>query len=198
MEFRNTPPAPPIPERDTSSLIEDLCIALRNVAVWDHSLPSDPRAVRFVEEVAALESELSSRHATIEPRISTLSLQTGWQMELLLRECLLFPSVIPYVREADGVRRVLRCISCRQADAPDRNGLLVCLACLKRAIQAAQQGAPLQGFLVLRSHTPSLWCAHAGPDTVLLAPDGFDAITPPTYCYECLTAELIRRQGAGA
>ena len=54
MELRNTPPKPDISERPTPQFIEDICIALRNVAVMDYSLPNSEQAVGYVEEVKTI------------------------------------------------------------------------------------------------------------------------------------------------
>ena len=62
--MRNTPPALPIEQRETSELIEDLCIALRNVGgCW---FPvDDGRATEFIAEVQQIHTELVLRQIDV-------------------------------------------------------------------------------------------------------------------------------------
>jgi hypothetical protein len=118
VEVRNTRPDPPIFSRDSETLLEDLCLALRNVAVWDSDLPDGQRVAKFVAEASAVHAELVKREVNYEDRVHELSTETGWQMGTLLEDCLGFPTTSPYVREADGVRRRFRCPLCRKAEVP--------------------------------------------------------------------------------
>jgi hypothetical protein len=45
--MQSTPPPLPMKQRPTDELIEDLCLALRDVGVRDYSLPNDERTSRF-------------------------------------------------------------------------------------------------------------------------------------------------------
>ena len=74
--------------RDSHELIEDLCFALRNVAVGNYGLPQDQRIVRHIGEVKALYAEILKRDVNTDVRIRQLSGETGWQMEVLLADCL--------------------------------------------------------------------------------------------------------------
>ena len=59
--MRNTLPEPPVEERDTTKLIEDLCLALRDVGVRDHGLPDDERSIAAITSVQQLHAELEKR-----------------------------------------------------------------------------------------------------------------------------------------
>src|SRR5262245_9676951 len=131
--MRDTPPKKLIGQRETDELIEDLCLELRDVGVGDYGLPDDKRAISSIREVQHISAEIKSRNADnadFKDRIKRLSAETGWQMERLLQECLLYPEVIPYVREHDGVRRAFRCSICEKREVPDRDGIWLCDDCL--------------------------------------------------------------------
>lgn len=100
--MRATPPKLPIPERNIEALLEDLCIALRDVGIWDYELPQGKRVIEHINQVKAIYTELQNRSVQIMPRITRLSEETSWQMEHLLNDCLSYPQVTPYVREKDG------------------------------------------------------------------------------------------------
>ena len=118
--MRNTSPEPPAEQRDTSTLIEDLCLALRDVGVQNFHLPDNERGVASIEKVQQIHAELKRRAADYQARLARLTEETKWQMEPLLQECLAYPEVVPYVREADGVRRFFRCYVCQKREFPDR------------------------------------------------------------------------------
>ena len=69
----NTPPDPPIRDRDTKKLVEDLCIALRNVGVWDHELPGGDTVRSFIEETKIIHAELKGRGVDVDTRVAQLS-----------------------------------------------------------------------------------------------------------------------------
>lgn len=128
--MKNTPAELPIEHRETEGLVEDLCLALRDVGIRDYCLPKDKEAVSVVLRVQQLHGELSRRGTEITHHLERLSEETSWQMMPLLRDCLMFPEVIPYVRERDGIRRVLRCPACRKREISRREGAVwLCNAC---------------------------------------------------------------------
>jgi hypothetical protein len=194
--MRNTPIPPPFERRSNDDLIDDLCIALRNVGVWDYSLPKDERAVSYVNEVKEIYRELKKRQVQFTPRIELLSQETKWQMSQLLEECLQYPSVIPYVREADGVRRALRCSLCGARERPiDDERYRVCDTCLQECITAINAKKPLKGVVLYRSYNPDRRCRHAGEETVLIGFEDYEeGWLLAGYCRECLEQELARRQ----
>jgi ribosomal protein L37AE/L43A len=129
--MKNTPAVLPIEQRETEVLVEDLCLALRDVGVSDYDLPEGEQAVSAVLRVQQLHSELSRRGTDIARRLERLSEETSWQMMPLLRDCLMYPDVIPYVRERDGIRRALRCPACRERELSrgEVSSVWLCDAC---------------------------------------------------------------------
>src|SRR5256712_7680878 len=114
VEFRNTPPRPPIPKRTTNELVEDLCLALRAVGVeevW-------PASGESVAEALALAAELDARGVSFADRLNRLSEETGLLMPKLLEECRRCPEEVPHVTEFDGVRRRLRIRYCQKDGQP--------------------------------------------------------------------------------
>ncbi|HWS54313.1 MAG TPA: hypothetical protein VN228_09310 [Pyrinomonadaceae bacterium] len=139
--MKNTPPELPVERRETEELVEDLCLALRDVGIRDYLLPGGEEAVSAVLRVQRLHGELSRRGADITPRLERLSEETSWQMTPLLRDCLAYPDVTPYVRERDGIRRVLRCPNCREREISGREGALwLCDACKAESAVSGLRG----------------------------------------------------------
>jgi hypothetical protein len=140
--MKNTPAEPPIEQRETGELVEDLCLALRDVGVGDHNLPDGEWVVSAVLRVRRLHDELSRRGADVTRRLERLSEETSWQMTPLLRDCLMYPEVIPYVRERDGVRRALRCLACRKRDVigPKGVGVWLCETCAAKPAAGGVRG----------------------------------------------------------
>ena len=104
MEMRSTPPRVPIERRDTETLPEDLCIALRNVALWEYDLPRGQRVLEQIEEVKSIHAELVIRESTLMIGCGDCPRRECGEMTMLLKECLTFPAAIPYVRGATGIR----------------------------------------------------------------------------------------------
>lgn len=190
--MKNTSPELPIEQLGTSRLIEDLCLALRDVGVRDYDLPNNERAISFVEKVKQIHTELKKRGADFQSRISQLSQETSWQMEQLLEDCLAYPTVIPYVRESDGVRRSFRCSACRKRELFDRNGIYLCDVCLSQSAESMQNKVPLYDLLLFRTYNESKWCKHADSETVLMAFDDYDSIDN-AWCQKCIIEEQERR-----
>lgn len=190
--MRNTLPEPPVEQRDTPKLIDDLCLALRDVGVRDYGLPDDERGLASIECVQQIHSELEKRGVDYRSRITQLSEETKWQMELLLRECLAYPEVVPYVREADGVRRAFRCSICRKREFPDHTGLVLCTTCLRQSAESIRKRVPWGGLLLLRIYNESYWCRHADAETVMAAFDDYETLGYG-WCAQCITEELERR-----
>lgn len=184
-------------QRETEALVEDLCLALRDVGVGDYGLPSDERAAAAVTRVQQLYGELSRRGADVTPRLARLSEETSWQMCELLRDCLAYPEVVPYVREHDGIRRALRCPTCREHELPGREGLAIwlCDACLEEAAESFRRRTPMRELLLLRAYNEFVWCRHADAETVLMAFDGYDGLEGAAWCARCVEEEQARRAG---
>lgn len=190
--MRNTLPEKPIEQRDTPKLIEDLCVALRDVGVRDFDLPNNERGLASIECVQQIHAELEKRAVDYRLRVAQLSDETKWQMERLLRECLAYPEVVPYVREADGVRRAFRCRVCRKREFPDHKGLLLCNTCLAQSSESIRQRVPWGGLLLLRIYNDTYWCRHANAETVMAAFDDYETLGY-AWCAQCIIEEQERR-----
>jgi hypothetical protein len=196
---RDTPPPPPVEERETEDLLEELGLALRDAANWSDGLPDDARAVAHVERVQRAHAELARRGVEPGPSLAELSERTGWLMAPFLEECLRFPvsaphaATAPEVRAGDGVRHWHRCPRCRAAELPDKTGIWLCDGCLAAAADALRDRTPLSRLLVFRSYSPEKWCAHADAETVLVAEE-WDEVGP-CYCARCVADEQQRRAG---
>jgi hypothetical protein len=98
--------------------------------------------------VRSIYEELVARKVDLTSPIALLSDQTSWQMSVLLEDCLLFPKILPYVREKDEVRRYLRCHLCRQRERPiDAKLFWFCDVCMQRALDAVQARKPAKGLI---------------------------------------------------
>ena len=190
--MQNTPPLLPVAQRPTDELIEDLCLALRDVGVRTYSLPKDEWAISAVRGVQEIHALLEQRKIDFRARIERLSEETSWQMDTLLQECLAFPDVVPYVRDADGVRRALRCNICQKREYPDREGIWLCEVCLVQAKDSIENCVPMKGMILLRIYNEEYWCKHADSETILIAFDDYETLGN-AYCNECLSEEEIRR-----
>jgi len=192
--MRDTAPRQAIERRATDELLDDLCLALRDVGVRDYCLPDDESVTSFIKEVQLISSELKQRNTDFKNWIERLSDETGWQMEQLLQECLLYPEVIPYVRERDGVRRVFRCSICGKRERPNLDGICLCDECLSEAIESIRRRKPSKGLILFRTYNETKRCKHADSETVLMAfDDEYDFQMENSYCEQCLIEEQRRR-----
>ncbi|MBA3533633.1 MAG: hypothetical protein H0T73_17085 [Ardenticatenales bacterium] len=185
--MRPSPTKQPISERDSELLLEELCIALRNVGVHDWYLPDGERIVQDIEEVKGIYTELERRDSPVIPRITRLSEETTWQMEILLEECLSYPQRMPYVREKDGIRRRFRCHVCGKGERPlDDEEFWMCDGCIREVIDAIRVCTPIKGIVLLRTYNEDKRCLHADADTVLAYYDNYDYEWCGGWCEECL------------
>lgn len=192
----NTPPRLPIRERPSPELVEALCIELRHVACADYELPSGGQVVGHVREVAAIQQELQRRGVDFRPRLELLTEETKWQMLPLLEDCVAYPQSLPYVRALDGVRRTLRCQSCRKAERPvDAKLFWYCERCMETLAEAVRQRSPAPGIVLFRTYNPECRCVHATDDTVLAADSYLDQLSG--VCERCIREEIERRKGGG-
>lgn len=190
----NTPPRPPIRERPSEELLEDLCIELRHVACEDYELPAGERVVGHVREVAAIRQELQSRGVDFRRRLEVLTEETRWQILPLLDDCVAYPHSLPYVRELDGIRRALRCSLCQKAERPlDAKLFWYCERCMHTLAEAVRQRSPVQGIVLFRTYNPECRCPHASDDTVLAAESYMDQLSG--VCARCIQEEIERRRG---
>jgi hypothetical protein len=190
-EMHDTPPPPPIHQRDTRTLVEDLCVELRNVGVYDSGLPDGSRVLAAIGAVREIAAELGSRGVDYSARLAELSEQTRWRMADLLADCLAFPKTTPYVRATDGIRRTLRCGLCRQADYPPGASQRICDDCPRRVVNAIEQRSPIDGIVLFRTYSPRARCTHADSETVLAVVFWTDDVDG--QCRTCFQDELDRR-----
>ena len=164
----NTPPNLPIKDRDSNKLLEDLCIALRNVGTSDHELPGGDVVRNHIDEVRKIHAELQRRTMDLSCRISQLSRESGWLMEDLLKDCLDFPKSLPYVKEGDGIRRYFRCWLCAEREfTPDTKRFLLCEECLHRVLNDIRRRIPSSGVMLYRTYNEEKCCHHANSETVV-------------------------------
>lgn len=180
-------------------LLEDLCIALRDVAVREGSLPRSEDAQTAVRQAVEIAAELDVRGVTTSERLDRLAQETGWLMNQLLDDCKQFPRVVPRVRELDGIRRYLRCGYCKAAERPEddvRWG--ACDACLRRIVESLDSLNLLEGTVLFRTYNAEWRCEHADADTVLLAANFYEeGFLGPGACRRCLENELTQREAKG-
>ncbi len=188
----NTPPRQPIHECSNEELLTDLCRELRHVAVSESDLPRGEHVVQHVREVRAIHTELAARRVDCRLRLEQLSEETGWQIPMLLGECLAYPEQLPYVREPDGIRRFLRYQLCSKAERiPDAKLFWFCNACMGRVLNAVRQRTPIPGIYLFRTYSPECRCAHADAETVLATDHYSDVMYG--VCDRCLCEEIERR-----
>ena len=190
----DTPPRPPIRDRPSQELVEDLCIELRHVACGDYDLPTGEWVAGHVRQVAAIHQELRNRGVDFSRPLEVLTKETKWQILPLLDDCVAYPQSLPYVREMDGIRRTLRCQLCQKAERPaDAKLFWYCELCMHTLVEAVHQRAPVQGIVLFRTYNPECRCSHAGDDTVLAADSYIDQLSG--VCERCIWEEIERRKG---
>jgi len=198
VEFRDSPLRPPIGHRDTAELLEDLCLALRNVAVREDRLPNGEGARETVQEVVELAAELDRRGVKSKTRLDRLSQETGWQMNELLADCRSYPNVIPWVRESDGIRRCFRCAYCKQAERPEDDvRYRACNRCLEQIIRSFDSLRSVVGTVLFRTFSADWRCKHADSETVLVGVDQYEELLlGPGECVICVKELLKAREDA--
>lgn len=200
--MRPTDPPPPQSERASQTLIEELCLALRDVGVRSQFLPYGgplPDLAFEVERVRTVANELRLRAVDVTERLDTLTQETQWQMRELFSECMRYPETHPWVRDAkSGLRIALRCEGCGTKAFPEQSRRLrLCDDCLTIMDTALATAKPMQRLLLYRTYTPEARCEHAGDDTVLgVYPwtTEWSEDFPVGFCRTCLSLELARRR----
>ena len=84
VEFRNTPPKPPISERTDKEVVEALCIALREVGVSNGILPDGEQIREEIKTAQDIYKEIVKRDINISRRIKKLAKETKWPMVRLV------------------------------------------------------------------------------------------------------------------
>ena len=197
--MRSSDPRPPLTEWATGEVIEELCLALRDVGVHDSGGTLSDWSQKAIERVRTADRELRSRHVDVDQRIANLSEETGWRMRELFNECREYPDTRPRLREKDGIRRALRCHGCSASERPEGDEkYFLCDSCLKKVAGAIQEKRPMPALLLMRSYTPEARCQHADDDTVVAVYPwyGMNDDVGQGFCMTCIGDEL-RRRGAG-
>jgi hypothetical protein len=92
-----------------NKLIEKLCIELRYVGCGDTSLPNDIQTINHILEVKKI-SKILNNHTKqttqLSKRLKQLTKETKWLMEDLYKDCIDYPSTIPYVKLLNGKKRI--------------------------------------------------------------------------------------------
>ncbi|MFC4321730.1 hypothetical protein [Litchfieldia salsa] len=193
---RDTKNKQPINKRYDKELLEDLCIALRNVGVFDYDLIyKDTYELEHIEEVKKIHNELMLRNIDLSPRIKKLSDETKWRMEELLSECLQYPEVLPLVKDEDGIRRRLRCSLCNKGEyRVDDQKFLVCKQCLTEIKNAILSKKPIENVLLFKTYNTEVWCEHSDCDTLLamLMDKEYSEVWSEAFCIQCIEEELIK------
>jgi hypothetical protein len=200
--MRPTDPLPPRNERRTEELLEELCIALREVGLSTKFLPytePDPDIVEEVDRVRAIENELRARRVESMSRLELLSDETGWSMPDLLLEIRAYPGVRPWVRgRQNGLRIATTCEACGAREfPPDSRRIRICDRCLGVLESSLATAAIKDRMLLYRTYASDARCAHANDDTVLgVYPwiKEWSEDFPVGLCRECVAQELSRRR----
>jgi hypothetical protein len=199
--MRSTPPPPPLAVRSSDEVLEELCLALRDVGVSTRFLPYRPPDPDIADEIArvrAADAELLRRGLDPTPRLAILTTETKWLMRELREECLRFPAVLPWVREAkDGIRIAMRCSACGIREFPeDSRTIRLCDGCLGVLDEALSSRTAREDLLLYRTYNREARCEHADDDTVLgvypWSPEWSDDF-PTGLCHFCVSRELSRR-----
>jgi hypothetical protein len=196
--MRPSEPKPEIHLRDTETLVEDLCGALRDVGVHDWDLTSSDRGLDAIQRVKDIDTELRKRGARLEARLAELVEQTGWNLVELLGQCRQYPEVRPRLRERDGIRRAFRCVACQKAECPEGDtSFHLCDGCLRTLQRGLREPRDVPNMFLFRSFTSNGRCEHADADTVLGIFPWYvnDTDAGPGFCARCVEQEFARRAG---
>jgi hypothetical protein len=179
VEFRDTPPKPPISERTDKEIVEALCIGLREVGGCNGILPDGDGVRGKIQAVQEIYKEIVKRDIDIRRRIKKLSKQTKWPMVRLLDETIRFPEAVPYLEE---------------------NPKLVCRECVEKtyakdALLGLCDGCLDKGIGLLESDSPDMRVLSCSTcDKKERAYYVYDGESDRCYCIECLKSEKERRE----
>jgi hypothetical protein len=201
--MRPTESPPPRSERPSDELIEELCLALRDVGVATQFLPfrgPEPDIEKQVDRVQAVSRELQRREVDPGPRLDLLTAETGWSMGELLDECRKYPAARPWMRSTkDGLRIAMRCVGCAEHEFPSESRRIrLCDRCLETLDAALVSRTGSDHMLLYRTYTRDARCEHAGDETVLgvypWSPEWSEDF-PVGLCRECVSEEVKTRRG---
>ena len=202
--MRTRDPIPNLAEQNLETLIDELCLALRDVGVSTQYLPEvrPPQDISHaVGIVQCLAEELRRRDTDLTPRLKTLSEETKWKMSDLYAECLSYPATRPWVKAAsDGLRIALRCKACDKNEFPEHSQRLrLCCSCLDNFDTALAMATPREFLLLYRTYTKDARCEHADDDTVLGVYPWvleYSDCFPLGFCRICIANEQSKRSSS--
>ena len=181
MEVRNTPPRPPLPEWDDSSVLEEMCLALRDVGVANPELPDGEYVRIAVTRAKALGAELIARGIDPKPRLERLSSETGWDTVALYRDTLAFPDAVPYLETTPEPT----CGNCG-CSILRRATIGLCKECLIYGIDLLRSGGS-------ESHLETCTICERQERGFLVYAKGLEWMN---YCHRCLEEERARLYAA--
>jgi len=201
MIYRSSRPRRPSEQVSSVQLLNELLIALRDVidsekilAAFAHRCEPEgtdfDKARALVERVCKLYHSLEKRSEDISEALEEVSNHSGIDMKELLLDCLEFPSVVPYVRDLNGLRRLFLCF-CGKREAVDREGLGLCNQCLYLALDCVREKKKTKGFVLYRAYSSEIRCRHADFETVLITLYK-EGRWLPAWCEICLLQEKQR------
>jgi hypothetical protein len=197
--MRNSEPRPSLSDLPSGDVVEELCLALRDVGTHDSWGDLSDWSKAAIERAQAADLELRSRGVDASERVVGLSVETGWRLDDLLEQCRKYPSLRPRLREGDGIRRALRCHGCSARERPESDErYFLCHQCLGKVAAAIRDLKALPALLLMRTYTPEARCGHSDDDTVVAVYPwyGMHDDVGPGFCATCIDEEL-RRRGAG-
>ena len=199
--MRPTDPQPALSLRSPEELLDELCIAVRAVGVSTRYLPCGPVDLDLTDEIRRVHDvdvELKKREIDPASRLAVLTHETRWMMPELYQECLGWPEVRPWVRDAvDGLRLAALCPACCKAEFPiDCRTIRLCDGCLDFLDAAIAAATARDHLLLYRTYTQEARCEHADDETVLgvypWSPEWSENF-PVGLCRVCIQAEHTRR-----
>jgi hypothetical protein len=174
--------------------LEDLCLALRDVTVFNGHLPNGAVIVEKIDDVKAIFAELLKRGVEVASTIGELSAKTNRKMDDLLEDCAAYPERTPYEKGLDGIQERLRCSLCRRAERPEETLFWMCDQCLDRTMDAIEKRTPFPGLFLYRTYSELRGCSHSDSETVLATVFwSDDDWWEPGRCKQCYLDEKRRR-----
>lgn len=217
--FRKRIPAEPTRPADfvaTGDLIQDLLIALAEVVGSETSLarqsngkngyhnnghehhdeekPELEKLRLAINRVVTLHNKLAARGADFDETLQEACVQTGLNLRRLLDDCLNFPTVFPYTRNLDGLRKSFLCY-CNKKETVDQEGLRICPDCMHAMIECLKEKKKDDRFILYSSYSPQVRCRHADFKTLLITFNK-PGLWMPAWCLICLQQEETRMRKA--
>jgi len=175
-----------------------LCLALRDVSVFNGLLPDGAVVLEKIDDVKTIFAELSKRGMEVASTLEELSAKTNRKMDDLLQDCIAYPARIPFEKGLDGIQERLRCSLCRKTEHPEEieeTVFWMCDRCLDRTVDAIENRTPFPGLFLDRTYTESKRCPHANSESVLATVFWSDDDWWETgRCKECYLNEKQRRE----